>query len=77
MLCGCFFETFEPSLLFCAAHVSIDLLYYCPLSVKGGHFNMCSHTDKMSLLRKVQLAEVDEHAFEKITPKDLVRAHIF
>jgi serine/threonine protein kinase len=29
------------------------------------------HTDKMSLLRKVQLAEVDEHAFEKITPKDL------
>ncbi len=38
---------------------------------------MCSHTDKMSLLRKVQLAEVDEHVFEKITPKDLVRAHIF
>ncbi|CAM6041364.1 unnamed protein product [Sphagnum compactum] len=29
------------------------------------------HTDKMSLLRKVQLAEVDEHAFEKITLKDL------
>ncbi|CAK9194927.1 unnamed protein product [Sphagnum troendelagicum] len=29
------------------------------------------HTDKMSLLRKVQLAEVDEHAFEKITPNDL------
>lgn len=32
------------------------------------------HVEKMSHLRKIQLAEVDEHVFERISLKDLVHA---
>ena len=33
---------------------------------------MCRHMEKMSQLRRLQLAEVDEVAFRRITLKDLV-----
>jgi hypothetical protein len=34
---------------------------------------MCRYMEKMSYLRRLQLEEVDEVAFQRITLKDLVR----